>query len=61
MASNMKELKQLILKKNETLEGLCRENVSDKDKIRRVKTELDGLLYQLYKNYRFRHCPENSN
>lgn len=61
MAKNIKELKQLILKKNMMLEGLCRDKVSDKEKILLIKTELDGLLYQLYKNYRFRYSPENMN
>lgn len=45
-------LKVRIIYVNRVLESLCREMNSDEEKIRLVKSELDNLLYQYYKNYR---------
>lgn len=53
MARNANELISKIVKMNQLLECLCHDINSNEEKIRWVKAELDGLLYQYYKNLGF--------
>lgn len=45
MAKDMRELQKQIAEKNKVLDSFRHEDNSNSEKIRRVRTELDKLLY----------------